>query len=165
MPQVFLYLPIIEVGVSSQARFKSVKYVGYTATLHVRDISGQGRLKVADHINPPTADLFFPRDKVRFEQDTQLAQLWHLLPDSGLTNVIDQFPGPELEHLTDHNCVPFPTKIGNSEDQIVGGNPFFPLDSEDFFRIQFTYGIAPHLVVAGFYDPSLVLVGDPDMRR
>lgn len=158
---MLIHIPIFEVYVTNQHTISSEHTYGFAATLHLRDESGEGTLKVADKWYPPAADEFFPTRKVQVYEDTQFVHLWARLPDSGYSG-IDAPSGPELEHISDHNCEVYPT---NTDKAAIGGNPFFPLDSEDFFQFHYTHGNAPQVVVAGFYDPNLVIIGDPDLKK
>jgi len=113
-----LQIPLFEYLVDTQQDFYKSGAFRYASGLHERDVPGKGRLKVADYDNPPRADEFFPRRKTEVYEDTQLTFMSFCLPDrrdAGAKSGTNDCP--ELEHLTDHDCVPY------SNHETIGGNP------------------------------------------
>lgn len=127
-------IPIFQAVALDQQTITKADHRGYTTSFHLRDMSGKGSLGIADLEHQPSASDFFPVRKIRHFEDSQFLDLWERLPDSSPRQ---GDIGPELEHMDDHDCVPFEKK---SYDKPYGYNPHAPLDSEDFFPIHFTYG-------------------------
>lgn len=128
----------------------------YLAPFHSRDVAGEGSIEIAKTGRPVHPGMLFPKRRATFAVDEELNLQWNCYAN----DISDQNSAeykrqecPELEHTLDENELPY--KV----------NPFEPLDTEDILRSQYTYGTAPSRAIAGFYDPSFLIIGDGDFNN
>lgn len=142
----------------------------YVSPYHSRVRSGRGELyeptdlyipeleeRVSNPITPHAGHLF-PKHRATFAGDQELNYHQQCFATDDTNNTNTSYPYwerlcPELEHTLD------------DYDNKYEDDPFSPMRPEDILRSQLTYGTAPTQVIAGFYDPNFLIIGDADMNN
>lgn len=133
----------------------------YISAFHSRSSEGKGEIQIAEGVFPGHPGLLFPKERSSFATDTEMNEHADCIGTAFIgssqngtgAQVIPRRTCPEIEHLT------------NDLDNPYVRNIFDPLDSDDILRAQYTFGTSPIKAIAGFYDPRLMILGDPDMQN
>ena len=128
----------------------------FVSPFHSRSVDGKGEIQLAASEHPAHPSMLFPEERSTFAEDDELFKNSLCYAHQELLESDELYWSqncPELEHTLDPNELAYKT------------NPYAPLDAEDVFNSQYTFGTSPVQVIAGFYNPKFVIIGDADMNK